>query len=30
VAEKKAADAIRNLLEFNHVKGIEVVHTPAL
>jgi len=30
VAEKKAADAIRKLLEDAPVKGIEVVHTPAL
>jgi hypothetical protein len=30
VAEKKAADAIRKLLEGEKVQGIEVVHTPAL
>ncbi len=30
VAEKKAADAIRKLLEDAKVRGIEVVHTPAL
>jgi hypothetical protein len=30
VAEKKAADAIRKLLENGKVNGIEVVHTPAL
>jgi hypothetical protein len=30
VAEKKAADAIRKLLEGAAVQGIEVVHTPAL
>jgi len=30
IAEKKAADAIRNLLNGESVKGIEVVHTPAL
>jgi hypothetical protein len=30
VAEKKAADAIRKLLEDKNVRGIEVVHTPAL
>jgi len=30
VAEKKAADAIRKLLEQEKISGIEVVHTPAL
>lgn len=30
VAESKAADAIRKLLENAGVRGIEVVHTPAL
>jgi hypothetical protein len=30
VAEKKAADAIRKLLNSGDVEGIEVVHTPAL
>ncbi|MFL5344013.1 MAG: Tox-REase-5 domain-containing protein [Hyalangium sp.] len=30
VAEKKAADAIRKLLDDAKVRGIEVVHTPAL
>ncbi len=30
VAEEKAADAIRKLLEGAKVRGIEVVHTPAL
>lgn len=30
VAEKKAADAIRKLLEDAPLKGVEVVHTPAL
>jgi hypothetical protein len=30
VAEKKAADAIRKLLNEENVKGIEVVHTPML
>jgi hypothetical protein len=30
VAEKKAADALRKLLKGAGVKGIEVVHTPAL
>jgi hypothetical protein len=30
VAEKKAADAIRKLLAGGSVKGIEIVHTPAL
>jgi hypothetical protein len=30
VAEKKAADAIQKLLNDANVKGIEVVHTPAL
>jgi hypothetical protein len=30
VAEKKAADAIRELLKGAKVQGIEVVHTPAL
>jgi hypothetical protein len=30
VAEKKAADAIRELLKGRDVQGIEVVYTPAL
>jgi hypothetical protein len=30
VAEKKAAEAIRELLKGEKVTGIEVVHTPAL
>jgi hypothetical protein len=30
VAEKKAADAIRKLLDGEKINGIEVVHTPAL